>query len=533
MNNTLAALLAVLLTLYSCRKESTYWEDDFVAPIAHGNLTLANLFPDTTLISNADSTLKIAFETFVINYGIDSLLKIPDTTLTTVTTFTFLPFPVKVNPGDLIYSSSPPAQNYVNLPNGVQLKKATIRQGKVEINLANTFTQPLAYRYQLLSAKKNNIILDTTFVIPGGTTSSPGTVNAFIDLTNYTIDFSGTNGNVSNTLVENYIINVHSSAQPDSIRPNQSITGDFTFKDIIPQYAQGYFGNQNVVVGPDTTAFDVFGNIQSGILNLNSADVKLRIVNEFGVSMRATIGNLTSVSTPNATSTALTSTVVGNAYNLNGAINNGPNLPVTPATKTITLNNNNSNIKDLIGILPDQFIYQINTQLNPGGNLGGNNDFAYYGTAFKAYLNADIPLHFSASNLVLTDTTEINVSTLSQLDNVNHGQLILTATNSYPFAIDLQGYLLDANKNVLEPLFATPNTIQQPPLDANFKVIAPLKSKLTVPLTAGKIANLKNARYIRYLATFNSAAQPNQIKFYSHYTLDILLTADINYTIGK
>lgn len=271
------------------------------------------------------------------------------------------------------------------------------------------------------------------------------------------------------------------------------------------------------------------------MLNLNSADVKLRIVNEFGVAMRATIGNLTAVSTANTATTVLTSTVINHQYNINGAQNNGPNAPVTAGTKTITLNQNNSNITNFIGILPDKFLYKLTAQVNPPPilNTGGNNDFAYYGTGFKAYLNADIPLYFSASNIVLMDTVPLNLSNIDQFKNINHGQLILTANNSYPFSINLQGYLLDANKNVIDVLFSTPNTIQAPMLDVNFKVIAPMQSKLFVPLNAGKIANLQKAKYIYYSATFNTTSQPNQIKFYDYYTLDLLLTADINYTIGK
>jgi hypothetical protein len=531
----LTAALCVLAALYSCRKEPTYWEDDFVAPIAQGKLTLANLFPDTTIKTDPDSSLRIAFDAEVINYGIDSLLKIPDTTITTVSTNTIVP-KIAITPGMTILTNT--SSTYYDFPNGIKLATATIKFGKVKVELVNTARQPLSYHYKLLSAFKNTVMLDTVFEIPKATYSgtvctSQGTLSTFLNLAGYLIDFTGVNKNVTNTVDQWGQVSVSTNAQPDTLYINQGLISTFTFTGIVPQYAQGYFGNQSVSVGPDTTDFTVFSNMQSGLLNLNSADVKLRLINEFGVAMKASIGNLTALSTANAASTVLTSTVVGNSFTLNGAVNNGSSLPVTAGTKTITLNNSNSNIKDLIGILPDKFIYQVNTQLNPNGNLGGNNDFAYYGTGFKAYLNADIPLQFSASNLVLIDTTDINFTTVSQLDNVNHGQLLLTATNSYPFSIQLQGYLLDENRNVLEPLFGTPNTIQQPPLDANFKVIAPLNSTLSVPLTAGKIVNLKKARYIKYLATFNTAAQPNPVKFYSHYTLDILLTADINYTIGK
>lgn len=532
-------LLTMCLFFTSCRKESTYWEDNFVAPLAHGSLTLGNMFPDTTIKSNPDSSLKIAFQADLINYGIDSLLKIPDTTITTISTNTLIA-KYGFTPGTLLFNSS--SVTTYDFPNGIELTNAQIRSGKVKIDLTNTVRQPLAYHYKLLSAKKNNILLDTIFQIPkatytgagAGTLVSTGNLTCIIDLSGYMIDFTGTNHNVNNTINQYGDISISTLAQADTLYFNEGLVSKFTFTSIVPQYAQGYFGSQLVKVGPDTSSFTVFNTIQSGMLNLNSANMDLKIVNEFGVAMRATIGNLTALSTPNHTVQPLVAPgVINHPYNINGAINNGPNAPVTSSVKTISLNNSNSNIKDLIGILPNKFIYQLSTQLNPGGNQGGNNDFAYYGTGFKAVLSADIPLYFSANNLVLLDTSTLDLSGVSQFNNVNYGQLTLTATNSYPFSINLQGYLLDANKNVLDVLFASPNTVQAPPLDANLKVIAPLQSKLVAPFNKSKLNNLKNARYIAYTATFNTAAQPSQIRFYDYYKLDLLLTADVNYTIGK
>ena len=355
--------LLLVFLLAGCRKENTYWEDDFVAPLAHGNLNLGTMFPDTLLKTNTDSTLKIAFETALINYGIDSLLKIPDTTITTISTNTVIP-KFAFTPGMNLFPTT--SETYYDFPNGIHLTYASINQGKIKVSLKNTVRQPLVYNYKLLSAKKNNAILDTTFKIPAAVYSgtvlvSMGTTTCYINLSGYDIDFTGTNHNLYNTIEQDGQVSIDTFpiAQADTLFLNQGLIGDFTFSGVVPQYAVGYFGNQSVVIGPDSTSFIIFNSIKSGILNLNSADVKLRIVNEFGVAMRATIGQLTAKSTPNATTTVLTSTVIGTPYNINAAINNGPNAPVTASGKTITLNNSNSNIKDFIGILPDKFTIYV------------------------------------------------------------------------------------------------------------------------------------------------------------------------------
>src|ERR1700758_4608054 len=100
-----AIVLFILLVLgNSCRKGPSYWDDNFVAPVAHGGLSLANLFPDTTVKSNPDNTLKIAFEANIINYQLDSLLKVRDTT--TVSSFVWPGVAYPIDPGMPIPTSS-------------------------------------------------------------------------------------------------------------------------------------------------------------------------------------------------------------------------------------------------------------------------------------------------------------------------------------------------------------------------------------------------------------------------------------------
>ncbi|HEX7415325.1 MAG TPA: hypothetical protein VF411_14875, partial [Bacteroidia bacterium] len=374
---------------------------------------------------------------------------------------------------------------------------------------------------------------DTTFNIPAGSFLNPGTTTCKINLAGYTIDFTGT-GNQTNTIIQSGALSVSPNAQNDTMFFRQGLTSYFDFTGMVPQYALGYFGSQSITVGPDTAAFTVFNSIKKGILNLNSATVSLNISNQFGVAMKADISNIISINTNNPSTVTLTS--IGSVLVNAAHDNNGPNNPIvsiSPCIKNITLNNNNSNVKDFIGNLPGRLSYKLTAQVNPMGNQSGNNDFSYYGTSFSASLNMNVPLYFSASNLMLADTVSINLSSVNQFQNINRGNLILTATNSYPFSINLVATLLDGNKQAIGSLFSSPSLIQVPPLDVNGKVTAPLKSKLYIPLTPQKISVLQKARYVYYTSTFNTGNQPNQVKFYSNYTLDLLLTADINYTIGK
>lgn len=528
--------------IFSCHREKGNWDDNLVAPIAEGQLGLSSLFPDTTIKTNTDSSLSLVFNSQLINYQLNDLLKIPDTAVVTKALDTVIAF-FAFQPGATLFKSTDlatPTENQFNLPNGILLRYGTIHQGKINIKLYNTVRQPLVYHFQLISATRNNHILDTTINIPAAiylpnrVLASKGFASASIDLTGYSIDLTGSAHNEFNTIVQSYTVSVANNASADTLFLNQGLIDSLFFKGVIPQYAQGYFGSQLVKIGPDTTLFNVFNQIRSGILNLNSATIGMNIVNQFGIEMQTNIQNLSSINSRNPSMVVLNATPFNAPIHINAATNNGPLLPVTVTTKSFTLNNGNSNITSFIGNLPDKIAYTLQAQVNPNGMQNGYNDFGYYGTSFSAWLNANIPMNFGASNLVLGDTMAINMSGENYfLKNINRGELILTATNGYPFSIQLQGHLLDVNKVETDQLFSLPNLIQCPPLDANHKVVIPLQTKLFIPLNPSKITHLASARYIYYTATFNTPTTPARVIFYNNYTLKLLLTADINYSVVK
>ncbi len=194
-----------------------------------------------------------------------------------------------------------------------------------------------------------------------------------------------------------------------------------------------------------------------------------------------------------------------------------------------------SNITDFIKYLPNRIVYALNAQLNPNGNQSGGNDFVYYGTGLKALLNVNIPLYFSATNLVLKDTSNVNFSTVVQLDNVNYGCLILKATNTYPLDMTVQGYMLNEGGMVIDSLFesAPANVIASAPLDVNDKVSGSKISELRIPLPKSKLESVKQTRKICFISRFNTVNQPSPLKFYDYYALDLLLTMDVNYAVNK
>ena len=523
------------LALTSCKKEKTYWDVDLSVPIASSSLSLSNLFPDTIISANQNGSLNITFNDEVFSYTADSLVNIPDTTI--YNSFQLIMFPGGYYPYGPGFTMDINSQDEVrfDFPNDIQLKEVKIRSGKLRIVVKNPLRQPVIFKCYVLSATKNGNTLSLSIPLNAGTRENPTTKDTLIDISGYKVSFSGASGNKTNTIVQDLDFMVAPYASNDTIKYGDSLQSFITFQKLVPDFARGYFGSETITIGPDSTNFDFFNQINSGTLSLDSAEIKLSLKNEFGVDIRGNIQQLKSSHPINGT-ISLTSSSINSPFNMSRATAI-PSLgsPVIPSYKLISFTQSNSNITSFIGNLPNKIAYQLSAQINPLGNVSGFNDFVYYGTGLRADLSVKIPLRFSANNLVLKDTTTFNLDALSeQLDLVNDGRLILKATNSYPFSLKLTGILLDENNQAIEQLIVAPNnSIDAPILDINQIVAADKTSIIYIPFDRSKLENMKKARKIAYYVVFDTANGNQAISFYKNYKLDLLLTTEFNYTIKQ
>jgi hypothetical protein len=535
MKKILIPIVASFLLL-SCKKEKTYWDADIVSPVATSSLNLSNLFPDTLLTANSDGSLKIALETDLFRLTADTLLKLPDTTFENmyVPPFVFPGQYFTYNPGDNI-NFLPSNEVTFDIANGVKLKEAMIHSGKLHVEIFNPLRQPTIFTCSVSSATFNSVALSVTMPMPAGTQAHPAYRDTFIDVSNYHVNFTGQAGNKSNTVIQNMAIQISPLATMDTMKYGDTLRTNITFIDLVPQFGRGYFGTQTLQLGPDTTVFDAFNQISSGSLNLDAANIQLQVTNEFGIDLRSNILFLQSLNPQNAT-IALNGPSIGSSFNVGRATATGnPAAPVIPYNKTLTYTELNSNITQFIGNLPRSISYSLSSQLNPLGNVSGYNDFAYYGTSLSAHMKAEIPLKFSANNIVLRDTTTFDISSLNeQIDNINEGKLRLRAINSYPFNLTLTGMLLDENNHVIETLISGPgNVILAPSVGPNGASIGTHETWLEIPFDKGKLESMKKARKIAYYIQFNTTNQPGSVTFMNTDKLDLLLTADFNYSINK
>jgi hypothetical protein len=517
-------------TLSGCKQDIaiTSWDVDVLAPVIHTRLTMADLVADSLLTSSADGALRLNIETSLIDLPLDSILQIPDTTLSKdiVSPVVF----TDVAPGFEVPGSVVDETQY-DLGD-LALKKVTVRSGKLKLKIKSIIETSLDFTYRIPVASLYGNQFVSSGVVPPGSVSDTAIAEFEFDLANYNIDLRGLDGSGFNKLVTAFNLNTSLDGDTVTIPSGTILRLEYSFLDIVPNYGVGYFGQQSTSSEEENSKIDVLDRITDGQMFLDSVTIGLHIVNGVGADAKFKLDRLASVNTRTGNTVELNHEIVGSNILLTRALDiTGNAADVIPYTVNYELNNANSNIKQFIENLPNELGFTFGFDLNPLGNVSAGNDFFYYDRPFEALMNIDIPLRTRIDNLTLVDTIAWNLSESGVVESVNSGSFTLIAVNGLPLSGSVELIMLDENMVQLDTLVA-PSTIAAPQLDSDNRVLAPLESRINIPVPARVTAVLPETRHVRIKATFNTAGQPDLMEFYDTYGIDLKLIGNFNINFG-
>ena len=529
MKFKLKLLLIVSLLIFSCKKilETPHWDVELLAPVVNTTLTINDLLTDSLIQSNPDSSLTIVYQSDIFNIDVDSIFKIPDTTL--VEEYT-IPLNSTVAPGGSFYSND--EEKELNVSNGVELKFAQIESGYINLELFSEIKEKVIVNLKILSATKNGDTLSIVQTVDAATMSQPGYLSLQYDLSDYDLDLTGLDHSQVNTLVTKAIATVDTNALTSvQVNAGDKIKFNYNFVDVVPFYVRGYFGSQQYHYGPDTSAYSVFDKIIDGTIDLEDVNVSLDFENGIGIDAQLTIHQMTTYNTNSNNSVSLNHNIVGSPININRAQETFSVPEVNYTFYQNNLNTSNSNIDQLIELIPNQLIYEADLHLNPLGNISGSNDFVFKKHPLKTNLNVEMPLSLVANNLTLVDTIDFSVEK-EKVKNLIEGNLFVYAENGFPFDAQINLQLLNENQQSFKTIHIVNNTIVAAPVNSSLKVITPSSSVLTIPLSAADITDLTLATNMLITLAFTTTAQPQFIKIYSDYKIDLKIVADFVYEVN-
>lgn len=410
-----------------------------------------------------------------------------------------------------------------------QLKKLRIKSGSVSFNVVNTIEEDMKVDYRIPYATRNGQPFVQTFTVPAAPPGGSSNFRIEYPIAGYEIDLRGKNPVLQDTVNSFYNVldvTIDSSGIERRISLDDSIYLYIGLIDLVPDYAEGYFGQNVFESGVQNIEVDFLKNLNGGI-DFEYLNFNVRLENGIGAPARANLLNMTGRNTKKGSSVSLNGTGIMGIHDLNPAIF----PPLQPYNKIININSSNSNIKPLVEQVPNQMDYNVSITTNPNGNVNNFRDFITDQSEIAAVLEVDMPMSFKADKITLLDTMGFDLNAATASRNVLRGHINFVVDNGFPFEVDVQFYLLDENGNLMDSLVGTTdNKALAAPTDVNNKVISPQRSVVIAKLDEPRLANLRRCKQIVVKASIDTPkSNSNYWRIYNDYRLKVSVTGDFIY----
>ncbi|MBT6746018.1 MAG: hypothetical protein HOB26_05645 [Flavobacteriales bacterium] len=518
------------MSIISCKKgdQNSQWNADELVPLIKTSVNLYDLSNYDELNPDSSGALMLTFSNSLFKFSLDSLVSIPDTAISErIDTLIFVSFA----PG----FSVDLAQNQETMLKigNTELVEAIINSGSIDVTIKSTFSEPTIVSYELSSATKNGNKLVISESIPAGSVSSPSVISASYNLSNYYLDLKGLNGNSYNTLVAQISAMVDPSGDTLVSQLNDYIEISYTFNNIQPKYARGYFGDDSYSnLGREE--FHFLSNFTGGDIDIESLNMNFEIINGAGVDIQIDVNTISMSNIEIGRTSVLNSIALANSLNIDRAQETGvASPPIIASSYSIGLDNNNSNVDKLFEIIPNQIDYGFDLQINPFGHISSHNDFIYKDFGIEVLLDMEIPMSVATNEFTLSDTVEFDMGekTIDDRYLIIDGFIHLYAYNWYPFTATTQLYLLDESYAIIDSILVENSIVEAGILDNYNVVVSPKRSKISGVINTAKIDALYNARYIKTDFTLTTPDYPDYVQVYDYYKIDMTLVGDFNYVI--
>lgn len=289
---------------------------------------------------------------------------------------------------------------------------------------------------------------------------------------------------------------------------------EFTIEDLSYSYIEGNFSGVNFPLPMDSITIDLFDFTINGDVFFEDPKVNLLFHNSFGIPFKVH-SNLLDFQTQNSGTLSLQSTLDTGYDFAYPTLNEVGNT----AQSFLSLDKDNSNIRDVVSALPFKCIYELSAEAFPDADTT-TIGFALDTSNFEIDLNVAIPMWGRAGNLVAETDFDFNGE---DVEDADEAEFKLYAANGFPVDIAVQLYFEDANGIVLDSLLNPFNNIIESALiGSGGRVSQETITETLVPVSGETLQRIRNANNMR-MKTFISTIHDGitSVKFYSDYKMDL------------
>ena len=431
-----------------------------------------------------------------------------------------------------------PAQDLINDTPDVVLTTAgdldltfsTIRSGDIFLEMVSTIDDTIYFTFQIPESYLAGQSYILNQKIPPAPPGGINSVSILEDFSGYTLDLTGKDGNQTSTFYDIIIARIDSSGELVNLSLEDSLVFNAGIQQMVMNYAEGSLGTDTIEGELEVSTLEEFSNLSADVLKFGFLKLGLEIENNIGADARFAIEDLRFMNPNTGESEVLNTTISGNTIDISRASRMAQAPYVDPTYSEIFWTSTNSNINDIVEIIPKVVEYRTNVFLNPNAT-GPTEDFIYYDHPLKAFFIAEIPLHFQAGNFNLRDTINFDWSSVDAENRIKGGELHVFVKNGFPLTGTFSLQLLDGDGNPGE-ILVIDEEVSAAYLDNNGRVTGKYEHQITFVLDDSMLSALKSAKQIALSARFDTPLDGQKIKIYDDSNIDIQLSGAFEYKVN-
>ncbi|BAX79995.1 hypothetical protein [Labilibaculum antarcticum] len=430
--------------------EKVDWTPNMIVPVGYGTYSLWYLLnqheanpADQTLVLDAEGMLHIKYmEEDIFSYNVDEVLNFPDQSAIDLS-YSLPNISVGVPHGSLPETNPQTDQIQIITGNsGVLLYELDLNTD-IRFVLSNPLNTTVELFVSIPNGTAGGTPVSEKFTLTANETNHVETLN----LANLNLLFN-TPHTTNNDLDITFDVNILDNG--GLITSTGDLGIELTFQNIDFLLAQGDFGNQNITLdaGNFDMNVDFWDDIEGDYL---FADPRINLYMENSVGIPFQINaDITGYAT-DGTMASLNPIPEAQFQNPPSTISE-VNIGVKD---TLTYDKNNSDIVALMALPPsDRLEYFGSIALNPVGAIAPTPtapNIISNSSAINVDIEIDVPLDFTATNLVLRDT--VNDIDISDADKIMNAAVVIVTENGYPLNVSINKiYFTDAAYNVIDSI---------------------------------------------------------------------------------
>ncbi len=484
--------IALMVLLSACSQfadledaDRTDHQAEFAVPLVNTSFSMNDLLEDfeenSVLTIEPDGLLRLMYSGDVLTQTTDDVFASINQTLSQA--------------GGIPLTSSSQALPF-SFSSGLQVDRMDLKSGSFNWFISNCHDQAITATITLPTVTLDGEPLTVTRQLPAysgsGNCPSLGNLLSPIDLNGYVV-----------TPVNDSVYVEYYAEDSNGVEVSPSDNTLIGISGLAFSYTEGYLGVYTYEGRRDTILIDFFDNWIQGDVFFEDPIITFNFENSFGVPTRSVI-EVFDIFTVREEVLPLQSEFVTNGIDFPY-----PLLDEIGEVKEtqFAFTRDNSNIREVLGAGPIAIDYLVDARTNPDEDTdirGFVTDSSYY----KVRVDVDLPLYGSAIDFTVTDTLSLD---FTGFDEIDYAEFKLVTENGMPVSIDMQGYFLDENGNVLDSLLDNQQrVIGGAPVDA---IGDPTTTNEVVTFSdfkAERFAKIKPAKELAIVATFFTTTEGEQ-----------------------